>query len=69
MQASDRESSSSLRMQALPASTHVIRTAPVVEQIHQHTGDGFLVHSAGSRAWRSRAEEVLKETAFSSKEV
>ena len=63
----DRERSCSLRTQALPASTHVTRNAPVVEPVHHHTGDKFFVHSAQSRASRPCAEDVPEEAASSEK--
>ena len=67
VQADDRERSCSLRMQALSASTHVTRSAPVVELICQHTDDRLLVHGSQSRVTRSNAEEVPQKAASSEK--
>ena len=71
MQASDRERRGSLRTQVLPASLHVVRNAPVVKPIHQHTDDKILEHSDRSGAQRSLSEEVSEqvpeETASSEK--
>lgn len=66
VQASERERSCSLRTQALSASRHITRSAPVIELIRQHTDDR-LVHSGRSRVWRSDSEEVQQKTASSEK--
>ena len=67
VQADDQERSWSLSTQALSASTHVTRSAPVVELIRQHTDDRLLVHSSQSRVSRSNDEEVPQKTASSEK--